>query len=67
MGENLAQLNFVLHDGSSLEDEIAAIGRLREILALFPNVEAELAHPSVLSVRPPLAPCLWRRASGEVT
>jgi HAE1 family hydrophobic/amphiphilic exporter-1 len=55
LGENLAQLNFVLHDDARAEDEAAAIDRVREIFALFPNVEAELALPSVLSVRPPLA------------
>ncbi len=55
VGENLAQINFVLEEDSSIEDEALAIDRVREILALFPGVEAELAHPSVLSVRPPLA------------
>ena len=55
VGENLAQINLVLEEDSSMEDEAAAIDRLREILALFSGVEAELAHPSVLSVRPPLA------------
>ena len=42
-------------DDARAEDEAAAIERVRGIFALFPNVEAELAHPSVLSVRPPLA------------
>jgi HAE1 family hydrophobic/amphiphilic exporter-1 len=55
LGENLSQVNFVLPDDATAEDEAAAIERMREIFALFPNVEAELAHPSVLSVRPPLA------------
>ena len=55
VGENLAQINLVLDENSSMQDEAAAIDRVREILALFPGVEAELAHPSVLSVRPPLA------------
>jgi HAE1 family hydrophobic/amphiphilic exporter-1 len=55
LGENLAQVNFVLPDGARAEDEAAAIDRVREIFAVFPSVEAELAHPSVLSVRPPLA------------
>jgi HAE1 family hydrophobic/amphiphilic exporter-1 len=54
-GENLAQVNFVLPDEARAADEEAAIGRIRNIFAMFPNVEAELAHPSVLSVRPPLA------------
>jgi HAE1 family hydrophobic/amphiphilic exporter-1 len=55
LGENLAQINFVLPDDARAEDEAAAIERVRGIFALFPNVEAEVAHPSVLSVRPPLA------------
>jgi HAE1 family hydrophobic/amphiphilic exporter-1 len=55
LGENLSQVNFVLPDDATAEDEAAAIERMREIFSLFPNVEAELAHPSVLSVRPPLA------------
>jgi len=55
LGENLAQINFVLREDVSAEDEAAAIDRVREIFALFPKVEAEVAYPSVLSVRPPLA------------
>ena len=55
VGENLAQVNFVLDEDASAEDEVAAIDRVRQIFALFPRVEAELVHPSVLSVRPPLA------------
>ncbi|HXV74947.1 MAG TPA: efflux RND transporter permease subunit [Candidatus Polarisedimenticolaceae bacterium] len=55
VGENLAQINFVLPDGTPAQDEAAAIEEVRRVLAVFPRVEAELAHPSVLSVRPPLA------------
>jgi len=55
LGENLAQINFVLAGGSSAEQEAAAIGRVREILRLFGEVEAELVHPSVLTIKPPIA------------
>jgi HAE1 family hydrophobic/amphiphilic exporter-1 len=55
MGENLAQINFVLPAGSSAQYEASAIERVREVLALFPSVDAELVHPSVLTVKPPVA------------
>ncbi|ANM31744.1 hypothetical protein ABI59_22580 [Acidobacteria bacterium Mor1] len=55
LGENLAQVNFVLPEGIDAAGEQAAIERVREVFGLFDNVEAELAHPSVLSMRPPLA------------
>jgi HAE1 family hydrophobic/amphiphilic exporter-1 len=55
LGENLAQINFMLNEDADRKAEGEAIGRVRRIFALFPSVEAELAHPSVLSVRPPLA------------
>jgi HAE1 family hydrophobic/amphiphilic exporter-1 len=66
LGENLAQVNFVLPDDATAEDEAAAIERMREIFGLFPNVEAELAHPSVLSVRPPLAVHLFGENLAEL-
>jgi len=53
-GENLAQIDFVLPDGADPEDEQAAIERVRRVLDRFPRVEAELVHPSVLAVRPPV-------------
>jgi HAE1 family hydrophobic/amphiphilic exporter-1 len=55
IGENLAQVNFVLTDGADAELEQTAIGRVRSVLELFPSVEAELIHPSVLTVKPPVA------------
>jgi len=55
MGENLAQINFVLPENAGTEDELRAVERVREILELFPSVEAELVRPSVLTVRPPVA------------
>jgi len=55
LGENLAQINFVLRDGASAEDEGVAIDRVRTTLRAFPTVNAELVHPSVLSMKPPVA------------
>ncbi len=54
LGENLAQLNFVLPDDAASEAETAAIERVRSVVASFPNVEAELVHPSVLSMKSPV-------------
>jgi len=54
LGENLAQLNVVLPEGTRAATERAAVQRVREVLALFPDVEAELVHPSVLKVQPPV-------------
>ena len=53
-GENLAQINFVLPADTEAQGEAAAAQRVREVLALFPQVEAELVLPSVLAVRPPV-------------
>jgi HAE1 family hydrophobic/amphiphilic exporter-1 len=53
-GENLAQINFVLADGAGSEAEAAAVARVREVLGLFPSVEAELVHPSVMTLDPPV-------------
>lgn len=55
LGENLAQIDFVLREGADAEDQDAAVARVREVLSLFPDVEAELVHPSVLTVKPPIA------------
>jgi HAE1 family hydrophobic/amphiphilic exporter-1 len=54
-GENLAQINFVLAEGSDAIREEAAIDRVREVLALFPTADTELVHPSVLTLKPPIA------------
>jgi HAE1 family hydrophobic/amphiphilic exporter-1 len=53
-GENLAQLNLVLPDDARTLDERGAVERVRRVLALFPDVEAELVHPSVLKVQAPV-------------
>jgi HAE1 family hydrophobic/amphiphilic exporter-1 len=66
VGENLAQVNFVLPEGAGAAAELAAIDRVRAIFALFPSTEAELAHPSVLSVRPPLAVHLFSEDLAEL-
>jgi HAE1 family hydrophobic/amphiphilic exporter-1 len=60
LGENLAQLDLVLApapDGSppSAADELAAVERVREVLARFPQLEAELAHSQALAVKSPVA------------
>jgi len=55
VGENLAQINFVLPEDADAALEGAASRRVRDVLELFPSVEAELIHPSVLTVRPPVA------------
>jgi len=55
IGENLARIDFVVAGAARADAEQAAIRRVREVLDLFPSVEAELVHPSVLSVRPPIA------------
>ena len=46
-GENLAQINFVLPEATGAEDQEAAVARVRQVLSLFPNADAELVHPSV--------------------
>ncbi len=55
LGENLAQLNFVLPEGATGNDEAAAVVRVREVLELFLGLEADLARPAVLTIRPPVA------------
>jgi len=54
-GENLAQINFVLRDNEDRDAQSRAVSRVREVLALYPKVGAELIHPSVLTVKPPIA------------
>ncbi len=54
LGENLAQINFVLPHGAEAGSEALAVERVRDVLAMFPRVESELVHPSVLSMQPPI-------------
>ena len=54
VGENLAQIDFSLPEGTSAAEEEAAIQRVRDVFATFPNVEPELVHPSVMSMKPPV-------------
>ena len=54
LGENLAQINFVLPQGASPEEEADAVARVRDVLDVFPGVKPELIHPSVMSMRPPV-------------
>ncbi|MDH3627872.1 MAG: efflux RND transporter permease subunit [Acidobacteriota bacterium] len=58
VGENLAQMNFVLSDRGASgdpQDETRSIQAVRRALDRFPDVEAELIRPSVLSMRPAIA------------
>jgi HAE1 family hydrophobic/amphiphilic exporter-1 len=59
LGENLAQLNVVLPPDSRADQEQAAVERVREVLELFPDVQAELVHPSVLKVQAPVVVLLY--------
>jgi HAE1 family hydrophobic/amphiphilic exporter-1 len=54
LGENLAQIDVVLPDDATPEDEAAAIERVRDVLAVFPSIDAEFVQPSVMSVKPPI-------------
>ncbi|MFT7462276.1 MAG: HAE1 family hydrophobic/amphiphilic exporter-1, partial [Pseudohongiellaceae bacterium] len=54
LGENLAQIDVVLPDDATPADEAAAIARVRQVIAVFPAVEAEFVQPSVMSVKPPI-------------
>jgi HAE1 family hydrophobic/amphiphilic exporter-1 len=54
LGENLAQIDFVLPDQAGSEWEAAAIARVRGIVDRFPRIDSELVRPSVLAVKPPV-------------
>jgi len=73
LGENLAQVNFVLPAEATPDDEAAAVARVRELLAAYPRLEHELVHPSVLSMQAPVEVKIFaeelevlERASAEV-
>ena len=73
LGENLAQINFVLPTGASAEAEASAVARVREVLAAYPRIEQELVHPSVMSMQAPIEVKIFaedlavlERASDEV-
>lgn len=66
-GENLAQINFVLPEGSDAAAESAAVNRVRSVLSLFDQVEAELVRPSVLSMKPPVAVQIFADNLDELT
>jgi HAE1 family hydrophobic/amphiphilic exporter-1 len=59
LGENLAQIDFVLPDGARRADQAAAEARVREVLARFPRAEAELVQPAVLALAPPVGVRLY--------
>lgn len=54
LGENLAQINFVLPDSADAVAEQRAVDRVRDVVSRFASVDAEVVYPSVLSVRPPV-------------
>ena len=55
LGENLAQINFVLPAGSSSAAEARALEEVRGVLRSFPQVDAQLVRPSVIVMRSPVA------------
>ena len=59
LGENLAQVSFVLPEEADPEWEDRAAERVRRILASYPRVEAEMVRPSVLIVEPPVGVRLY--------
>ncbi len=73
IGENLAQINFVLPEGSSAAKERAAVARVRQVLSGFPRVEGEVARAATLNIKPPIVVNVFsdelealHRASAEV-
>ena len=66
LGENLAQLNVVLPADTRAAAERSAVSRVREVLDLFPDIEAELVHPSVLKVQPPIVVRLFGEALDDL-
>jgi HAE1 family hydrophobic/amphiphilic exporter-1 len=65
-GENLAQINFVLREGSEGREERAAVERVRRVLELFPAADVELVHPSVLTLEPPVAVQVFSENLGDL-
>ncbi|MCP3960803.1 MAG: efflux RND transporter permease subunit [bacterium] len=55
LGENLAQVDFVLAAGAGADAQALAVERVRASLDRLPRFEAELLHPAVLAVEPPVA------------
>ncbi|MEM6455845.1 MAG: efflux RND transporter permease subunit [Acidobacteriota bacterium] len=55
LGENLAQIDFVLPDAADAATQQAAVEWVRGVLAQFPRIEAELLNPSVISTQAPVA------------
>jgi HAE1 family hydrophobic/amphiphilic exporter-1 len=59
LGENLAQIDFVLPAGSRRAEQAAAEARVRQVLDRFPRAEAELVQASVLALAPPVGVRLY--------
>jgi HAE1 family hydrophobic/amphiphilic exporter-1 len=59
LGENLAQIDFVLPEGARRDDQAEVETRVRQVLARFPRAEAELVQPAVLALAPPVGVRLY--------
>ncbi|MEM8964301.1 MAG: efflux RND transporter permease subunit, partial [Acidobacteriota bacterium] len=55
LGENLAQIDLVLDPALDLDAQDTAVADVRDLLASFPRLEAELLDSSALSVEAPVA------------
>lgn len=66
-GENLAQISFVLAEGTTTEAETAAVERVRTRIADFPRLDIELVRPSILAVKPPIVVQLFSDDLDELT
>jgi HAE1 family hydrophobic/amphiphilic exporter-1 len=54
IGENLARIDITLPEGTDAEAEARAVSRVRDVLRLFDDVDAELVRSSVLTLQPPV-------------
>ena len=59
LGENLAQITFVLPEDAGAEWEERAVDRVRRVLTAYPRLDVELVRPSVLTVKPPVGVRLY--------
>ena len=67
LGENLAQIDFVLPEASGSSWEAAAIDRVRRVLDRFPRADVELVRPSVLAVKAPVGVRLFSDDLNELS
>jgi HAE1 family hydrophobic/amphiphilic exporter-1 len=59
LGENLAQITFVVPEEAGAEWEARAVDRVRRTLSAYPRLDVELVRPSVLTVKPPVGVRLY--------